>query len=276
MEPMQMTTTADRAPASNSGGKAFTLIELLVVIAITCILAALLLGAVSSGKGKALQIQCVSNVRQLGVGVQLFVGDNHVYPLGYNNVLEKSTDTDHMENWGQALEKAMSGHHLDKLKGIWHCPAFHPPPSKHEQDNYGYNGFGVGDFIRDGTFGLGGHNGVRAKSLGAAVKEAEVSNPADMMAIGDGLIGGMFPQLSILDGSSWLGRKHAVGEYGLGEGEPGSTERTKSRHHGKANIVFCDGRVESSTLQFLFEDTGDEALRRWNRDHQPHRERLTP
>jgi hypothetical protein len=41
-------------------------------------------------------------------------------------------------------------------------------------------------------------------------------------------------------------------------------------------MVFCDGHLESPTLQFLFTDTNDEALVRWNRDHQPHREKLSP
>ncbi|HEY5040889.1 MAG TPA: H-X9-DG-CTERM domain-containing protein [Verrucomicrobiae bacterium] len=45
---------------------------------------------------------------------------------------------------------------------------------------------------------------------------------------------------------------------------------------GKANVVFCDGHVESPTLQFLFADTSDAALSRWNRDHLPHREKLSP
>jgi prepilin-type processing-associated H-X9-DG protein/prepilin-type N-terminal cleavage/methylation domain-containing protein len=255
---------------------AFTLIELLVVIAIIGILAALLLAAISQAKGRAKRIQCANNVRQLGVGMQLFVADNHVYPLGYNNFFKEGIDTEHLENWAQALEKELSGHHLDKIIGVWHCPAYHPPPSKDEQDDYGYNGFGAGEFIEDEMFGLGGHKGMRAKSLGPTVRESEVINPSDMMAIGDGLIGGMFPQLTILDGSSWLGRKRTVGEYVLGRGEPGSTARTKSRHQGKANVVFCDGHVESPTLKFLFEDTSDAALSRWNRDHQPHRERLAP
>jgi prepilin-type processing-associated H-X9-DG protein len=43
---------------------------------------------------------------------------------------------------------------------------------------------------------------------------------------------------------------------------------------GKANVVFCDGHVESPTLAFLFTDTSDAALSRWNRDHQSHRELL--
>ena len=57
-------------------------------------------------------------------------------------------------------------------------------------------------------------------------------------------------------------------QRGLAEGERGGV--------GHANVFFCDGHVESPTLQFLFEDTSDEALSRWNRDDQPHREKLSP
>ena len=49
---------------------------------------------------------------------------------------------------------------------------------------------------------------------------------------------------------------------------------SSARHQGRLNVVFCDGHVESPTLQVLFEDTSDDALSRWNRDHQPHRDRL--
>jgi prepilin-type N-terminal cleavage/methylation domain-containing protein/prepilin-type processing-associated H-X9-DG protein len=221
--------------------RAFTLVELLVVIAIISILAAFLLPTFARGKRKAQQIQCVSNLRQLGLIMHTYLADTHVYP-----------DTRWNMELYEVLEPKWRVTGLFFNRGVWLCPSSKwknyvgetvPPIS------YGYNELGVlkvGNLTN--TLGL-------VRAAGAKLNESEVVNPADMMAIGDSLnsAGTLFRW----DLNYFMRRDNDL-----------------SRHSGRANMLFCDEHVESPNLQFLFEDTSDAALIRWNRDHLPHRDRL--
>jgi prepilin-type N-terminal cleavage/methylation domain-containing protein/prepilin-type processing-associated H-X9-DG protein len=225
----------------------FTLIELLIVIGIVAVLVALLLPAIARGRGKAMQLQCVSNLHQLGVALNGCLADDQAYPMfpGWMDKLQRE---------GLGISKVATNF-LER--GVWRCPS-----ARFSNDfssrgvvsmSYGYNAYGV---LRVGNYtnalGLLGHKG---SGPPAPIRESEVPVPSDMMAVADGF-----------DASITLMREPTgdLARYG----------NTLSRHGGRANVLFCEGHVESPSLKFLFDDTSDRALIRWNRDHRPHRDLL--
>jgi general secretion pathway protein G len=72
-------TSLPPSPPQQSGRFAFTLVELLTVIAIIAVLAAIIFPTFSAARGKARQVSCQSNLRQIGMGFQMYTQDYDGY-----------------------------------------------------------------------------------------------------------------------------------------------------------------------------------------------------
>ena len=111
----------------NGANTGFTLIELLVSIAIIGILASLLLSSISGAKGKSLKTVCLNNLRQIGVGMTVYAGDNQDYVISARHNIPADPDGSFVQICldPQSVKSAntvglqvSSSNHLS----VWTCP----------------------------------------------------------------------------------------------------------------------------------------------------------
>jgi prepilin-type N-terminal cleavage/methylation domain-containing protein/prepilin-type processing-associated H-X9-DG protein len=258
--------------------RGFTLIELLVVIAIIAILAGLLLPGLAEAKALGKSTACKNNLRQIGIANQLYLTDHGVFPGEYVQTVDPYANwfhafRDYLDLTGKdhrwsTSGKGMNGIVWNQLRGVFICPTDQVPGPRRPgpaPTSYGYN--------MDGAFknllGLsrkGEPDSNPPWHFPNQVSESDVSVPADMIAFGDG-------------GASDLGGRTASGSLLARQvasiaWSPSMPPTLEKRHRGRLNVIFCDTHVEAPKVRQLLLDLSPEWLRKWNRDNDPHLEKI--
>jgi prepilin-type processing-associated H-X9-DG protein/prepilin-type N-terminal cleavage/methylation domain-containing protein len=277
---------SDIGSCSQSAARiAFTLIELLVVIVLIAILAAMLLPALSRAKEAGRATVCSSNVHQLGLSLLMYVQDNHCYPAYGRSPGQNAY-------WVDLLRPYTRQQWTNQL---YRCPSFKGPVWSNPLNqtgadllgSYGYNdwascGGGAG---YDATFSLGHLIDVMASQTEPIfrgsippVRDNEVKLPSDMIALGDGNYSPInntdgflpLPTRYTVAGIGSLNKAQCLFHYFPRHSQLEALRLVQQRHSGKYNVAFCDGHTERIPYLRLY-DGSDFSLRRWNRDHEPHR-----
>jgi prepilin-type N-terminal cleavage/methylation domain-containing protein/prepilin-type processing-associated H-X9-DG protein len=145
----------------------FTLIELLVVIAIISLLAAILFPVFASAREKARQTSCLSNVRQFGTAIQMYVQDNdETFPISLYLSKESNGVPCTASVWGETLPYLRNsnvlaclsdGQPLDEVKSFANIgippPCSTIPPSRYTsyQANFAVIDVGYPNLLFQGT-----------------------------------------------------------------------------------------------------------------------------
>ena len=236
--------------------RAFTLIELLVVVAIVGVLAAILLPSMARARQQGISTSCKSNVRQLGVGMQMYHNEFGMYPahqwrLGPNGQVRL--------RWFNVFAARLG---RDKVQG---CPA-----------------------VADWIVGRNNSYGYNYKYLGSArvnpnsptapwecFPVRSVRCPGSTIAFGDSDgTGWKKPHVNNVDDVDMLGNHGYtldptfIPSHSLHSGDGTTIEPyawryyrsyISTRHRGGSNFCFADGHVEPLTPARVYRDN-----RFWN------------
>ena len=213
---------------------AFTLTELLVVIAIIAILASMLLPALARAKAKASSVQCLSQMRQVGIATILYVDENE----GFLPRSSHSAMANGQLPWGYAIVPYVLGKSFTRPDSRWtnlFNSLYHCPQDKRQTLDWSYGKNVYPELSPEETGG------------NCWPKLALIPRPTATVLYAEKA------------GTSMA--DHLMANYWKDGGQP---EVDQKRHDLKSNYIYCDGHAVKQRFVDTFSLTNK--IDNWNPD----------